>query len=263
MLLFQRMLLLWSDVLVGGQLSRRPPQVSRRYCAAKLPPPSRPFVDAPYCAAEPLLCSEVTVMPIQLHNVEAWSQSMARKLAAAENRLMMRLDMRVVIRFLMFWSGQTSMGLIAEFGLETTFTAGCKLSCSIGLGLYARLLQNKSSNNKYVGLTMNELICQWSEYWPMNAFIGQYLFIDERTTLIGQCSSLANQRAHVLVNWIKKWFQALKGVSLPVARPSCTFIVKCVISHVRESWIGCPPALRILQGWLHIIVCKPLERSWW
>ena len=76
--------------------------------------------------------------------------------------------------------------MTAEF--ETAFTAMFVLA-------HARFLQNKSSSNKHVDLTMNEMVCQWSEYWSMNAFICQQTFIDERTTLIGQCSSLANERA--------------------------------------------------------------------
>ena len=59
---------------------------------------------------------------------------------------------------------------------------------------YAKFLRNKNNNNKHVDLTMNEMICQWFEYWSMNAFIDQYLFINKRTTLIDQCSSLINQR---------------------------------------------------------------------
>ena len=104
---------------------------------------------------------------------------------------------------------RSQLNLIAKFETKTTLIANCKLSCSIDFDLYARLLQNKSSSNKHVDLTMNELICQWFEYWSTNAFIDQYLFIDERTTLIDQCSSLINQRAQMSfdyfeIYWMKK-----------------------------------------------------------
>ena len=62
--------------------------------------------------------------------------------------------------------GTTSSVITARF--ETTSTADCKPSCSICLDLYARFLRSKSSNDKHVDLAMNELICQWSENWPMN-----------------------------------------------------------------------------------------------
>ena len=69
-----------------------------------------------------------------------------------------------------------------------------KSSCPLCFNSYARFLQNKSNSNKHVDLAINETICQWFEYWSMNAFIGQQTLIGKRTTLIDQCSSLANQR---------------------------------------------------------------------
>ena len=192
MLLFQRMLLLWSAT---------PSQASRQYWAAKLSLQA----SRRYWAAKPplqtsrrieqrnLLCSEVSVMPIQLHNAcftasdSRWSKSLRRpKIGFKFDCLVLSELDKIVLQLYRWnewwWSEVWGYMLAAEF--ET-----------ICLSSHARFLQNKSSNSKHVDLAINEMICQWSEYRPMNAFIGQYLFIDERTTLIGQCSSLANQRA--------------------------------------------------------------------
>ena len=49
------------------------------------------------------------------------------------------------------------------------------------------------NSNIFVRWAINEVVCQWPEYWPINAFIYQSLFIDQWTrwltnerTLIGQ-----------------------------------------------------------------------------